>query len=119
MSSSNQQEWQRKIKDLKIEIDKERSTDEPIIPEILSSIDAELLDGDSWKEKVSTTQNWFEQIPATGKLAVGVGVAIISLMLLKTVFQLVTSLITLAVVAVALWIAYRFVIAPKQANDDR
>jgi cell division protein FtsX len=114
MSSSNQQEWQRKIKDLKIKVDS--AADEPIIPEILSSIDAELLEGTNLQEKLQNTQNWFEQIPASAKVAVVVGVAIIGLMLLKTVFQLVTSMITLAIVGAALWLVYRFVITPKQTE---
>jgi hypothetical protein len=108
MSSSNQQEWQRKMQDLKIEVDK--ATSEPIIPEILSSIDGEIFEGAAWQEKIANTQNWFERMPASGKLAVVVGAAIIGLMLLKTVFQLVTSLITLGIVGVALWLVYRYVI---------
>jgi hypothetical protein len=114
MSSSNQQEWQRKMQDLKIEV--EQSSKEPIIPEILSSIDEELFEGSAWQEKIANTQNWFERMPASGKLAIVVGAAIISLMLLKTVFQLVTSLITLAVVGAALWLVYRFVIANQNPN---
>jgi hypothetical protein len=112
MSSSNQQEWQRKVQDLKSKVNS--APQEPIIPEILSSIDAELREGTNLQEKIQNTQNWFEQIPASAKVAVVVGVAIIGLMLLKTVFQLVTSVVTLAVVGLALWLVYRFVITPKQ-----
>jgi hypothetical protein len=116
MTSPNSPEWQRKMQDLKIETDRPAKT---VVPEVLSSPnDSQGLDGSPWQEKVTTTQNWFEQIPASGKLAVMVGTAVIGLMLLKTVFQLVTSLITLGVVGVGLWFAYKLVIAPKNDSVD-
>ncbi len=111
MSNPQQQEWQQKIKNLKIEIDS--ATENSRIPEILPPVDADTFNPAAWQEKVLQTRNWFEQIPASGKLAVMAGGAIGGLILLKTVFQLVTSLITLVVVAVGLSFAYRYLITPK------
>jgi hypothetical protein len=117
MSSSNQQEWQQKIKNLKLGNNNaapEKSTPaEPIIPEILSGLDGELFEAQAWQEKIAATKNWFELMPSSGKIAVAVGLAIGGLMLLKTVFQLVTSLMTLGVVAVVLWFGYRYFIGSK------
>jgi hypothetical protein len=117
MSSSNQQEWQKKIKNLKLDNNNtasEKSTPaEPIIPEILSGLDSELFEAQAWQEKIAATKNWFELMPSSGKIAVAVGLAIGGLMLLKTVFQLVTSLMTLGVVAVVLWFGYRYFIGSK------
>ncbi len=117
MSSSNQQEWQQKIKNLKLgnnQPPKQESTPaEPVIPEILSGLDGELFEAQAWQEKIAATKNWFELMPSSGKIAVTVGVAIVGLMLLKTVFQLVTSLMTLGVVAVVLWFGYRYFIGSK------
>jgi hypothetical protein len=117
MSSSNQQEWQQKIKNLKLgnkNPEAEQSTPaEPIIPEILSGLDSELFAAQAWQEKMTATKNWFELMPSSGKIAVSVGLVIGGLMLLKTVFQLVTSLITLGTVAVALWFGYRYFIGSK------
>jgi hypothetical protein len=116
MSSSNQQEWQRKIKDLKLDNtpNSEPTPDDPRIPEILSNLDGELFEVQAWQEKLTQTKSWFEQMPSSGKIAVAVGLAIGGLMLLKTVFQLVTSLMTLGVVAVVLWFGYRYFISPKK-----
>jgi hypothetical protein len=117
MSSSNQQEWQRKIKNLKLDKNtpnSETTPDEPRIPEILSNLDGELFEAQAWQEKMTQTKNWFDQMPSSGKIAVAVGLAVVGLMLLKTVFQLVTSLMTLGVVAVVLWFGYRYFISPKQ-----
>jgi hypothetical protein len=117
MSSSNQQEWQQKIKNLKLGNNNpasEKSTPaEPIIPEILSGLDGELFEAQAWQEKIAATKNWFELMPSSGKIAVAVGLVIVGLMLLKTVFQLVTSLMTLGVVAVVLWFGYRYFIGSK------
>jgi|APDOM4702015191_1054821.scaffolds.fasta_scaffold854744_2 hypothetical protein len=111
MSSPQQQEWQQKIKNLKIEVD--AATEGTRIPEILPKVNADTFNPAAWQERLLQTRSWFEQIPASGKLAVIVGAAIGGLMLLKTVFQLVTSLITLAVVAVILSLVYRYFITPK------
>jgi hypothetical protein len=117
MSSSNQQEWQQKIKNLKLgnnnPTSEKSAPTEPIIPEILSGLDGELFEAQAWQEKIAATKNWFELMPSSGKIAVAVGLAIGGLMLLKTVFQLVTSLMTLGVVAVVLWFGYRYFIGSK------
>jgi hypothetical protein len=111
MTTPQQQEWQQKIKNLKIEID--AAAESSRIPEILPKVDAETFNPAAWQDRLFQTRNWFEQIPASGKLAVMAGGAIGGLILLKTVFQLVTSLITLAVVAVGLSFAYRYFITTK------
>jgi hypothetical protein len=117
MSSSNQQEWQQKIKNLKLgnktPASEESTPAEPLIPEILSGLDGELFEAQAWQEKLAATKNWFELMPSSGKIAVSVGLAIGGLVLLKTVFQLVTSLMTLGVVAVVLWFGYRYFIGSK------
>jgi hypothetical protein len=111
MSNSSQQEWQQKLKDLKIEVD--AAAENSRIPEVLPKIDANTFNPAAWQERLFQTRNWFERVPASGKLAVIAGGAIGGLILLKTVFQLVTSLITLAVVAVGISFAYRYLITPK------
>jgi hypothetical protein len=122
MSSSNQQEWQQKIKNLKLgnkaSTSQESAPAEPLIPEILSGLDGELFEAQAWQEKLAATKNWFELMPSSGKIAVSVGLAIGGLMLLKTVFQLVTSLMTLGVVAVVLWFGYRYFIGSKVDSNQ-
>jgi hypothetical protein len=120
MSSFNQQEWQRKIKDLKLgnKPAPESTPDEPRIPEILSNLDAELFEPQAWKEKLSETKNWFDRMPSNSKIAVAIGLAIVGFMLLKTVFQLVTSLLTLGVVGVVLWFGYRYFIGSKVDQQE-
>jgi hypothetical protein len=111
MSNPQQQEWQQKLKNLKIEVD--AAAENSRIPEVLPKIDADTFSPAAWQERLFRTRNWFEQVPASGKLALIAGGAIGGLILLKTVFQLVTSLITLAVVAVGISFAYRYWITPK------
>jgi hypothetical protein len=120
MSSSNQQEWQRKIKDLKLgnKPAPEATPDEPRIPEILSNLDSELFEAEAWQEKLAETKNWFEQMSGNAKIAILVGVVIVGFMLLKTVFQLVTSLMTLGVVGVVLWFGYRYFIGSKLDQEE-
>jgi hypothetical protein len=59
---------------------------------------------------------WFNAIPSSGKLLAIVGGGILSLSLMKTVYQLVTSLISLSILGVILYLVYRFWILPKNSN---
>jgi len=65
---------------------------------------------------VPRARDWFEQLPQLGKIAVIAGGAIVGFSLLKTVLQLVTSLLTLALVAGALYVGYRLFLAPERTD---
>jgi hypothetical protein len=60
---------------------------------------------------------WFNAIPSSGKLLAIVGGGILSLSLMKTVYQLVTSLISLSILGVILYLVYRFWILPKNSSN--
>jgi hypothetical protein len=109
MTSPQPQDWQSRIRDLKSEIGKAASS------QPLNQIDVDLpkfgmegLQG-SYKQFIA----WFNGIPASGKLLAIAGGGLLSLTLIKTVFQLITSLITLSVFGIIMYLGYRFWILPK------
>lgn len=55
--------------------------------------------------------NWFNRLPDAGKVAVALVAALVAFSVLKSVFQLVTSIISLAVLGVILYLVYRFFVA--------
>lgn len=62
-------------------------------------------------------QRWFQGLPLIGKVivvAIGIGV---SLSLLKTVFQLLTSVLTLAIIGGLGYVGYKVFIANKNSSQ--
>jgi hypothetical protein len=103
--------WQQRLNDLENEVNSQDPPIAQVYREEAFSWKKQMI---SWLEpQLKQITKWFNEIPSTGKLAV-VGVsAIVGLMLLKTVFQLITSLITLGVIGVGLYLIYKFWILPK------
>jgi hypothetical protein len=80
---------------------------------------------DNWKEKLNDIKEtelvtwftpakiWFEELPSTGKLVVGMGGLIVTLSLLNTFLKLVASLFTFGFLVLGVYLFYNFFIAPK------
>jgi hypothetical protein len=113
MTSPQPPDWQRRFRDLKIEVERAASS------EPLKQIDVDLprfgLEGlqGSYQQFLA----WFNGIPASGKLLAIAGGGLLSLTLIKTVFQLITSLITLSIFGIILYLVYRFWILPKSSEE--
>lgn len=114
MTSPQPQDWKRRIQDLKIEI--ERATSGPGSDLNQIEVDSPSYGVDALQRGYQQFRLWFNGIPASGKLLAIAGGGLLSLTLIKTVFQLVTSLITLSVFGVILYLVYRFWILPKGSN---
>lgn len=115
MTSPQPQDWQRRFRDFKIEIDRAKTTD----PDSLNQIDVDVPDFglNALKQGYQQFITWFDRIPSSGKLLAVLGGGLLSLSLIKTVFQLITSLITLSVFGVILYLVYRFLILPKNEES--
>jgi hypothetical protein len=113
MTSPEPQDWQRRFRNLKIEIERAASD-----PNALNQIevDAPSFGIDALQLGYQQFMTWFNSIPASGKLLAIAGGGLLSLTLIKTVFQLITSLITLSVFGVILYLVYRFWILPKNSD---
>jgi hypothetical protein len=109
MNSPEPQDWQRRFQDLKMKIDRtsvDSSFDKLEIEP--PSFGAETF-GRSYRQSIA----WFNSIPSSAKLVAIAGGGLLGLTLIKTVFQLITSLLTLSVLGIILYLVYRFWIAPK------
>ncbi len=110
MTSPQPQDWQSRIRDLKSNLERAAASSQP-----LNQIDVDLpslgLKGIQGGYQQFLT--WFNGIPASGKLLAIAGGGLLSLTLIKTVFQLITSLITLSIFGIILYLVYRFWILPK------
>ena len=62
--------------------------------------------------------NKFQSLPKAGQVAVFAIGAIIVLTVFNTVVQLISALITLAVLGVLIYIAYKLAISPQSSNNN-
>jgi hypothetical protein len=113
MTSPPPQDWQSRFRNFKIDLDAARSKAQSL-NEI--DVDATSFGNETLQRSYQQLVAWFNAIPASGKVvAIAVG-GLLSLTLIKTVFQLVSSLITLSVFGVILYLVYQFWIVPKSSD---
>jgi hypothetical protein len=99
MNSQDNQNWKRKIEELEAEL----------IPPTASPFRlSEKMQGIAIAIK-----QWFSQLPTPGKVIVAVAGVTISFSVLNTVFRLVTSLVSLAVMGGLLYFGYKFLVRPR------
>jgi hypothetical protein len=126
MNSPQLQDWQHRIRNLKIDLDRiaatlsARFSAGETTPTTATSEPLNEIDVDFPKFGIDTLQReyqqfiaWFNGIPSSGKLLAIAGGGLLGLTLIKTVFQLITSLITLSTFGIILYLGYRFWILPK------
>jgi len=113
MTTPEPQDWQSRVQNLKIEIERATSGSDPLKQ---IDVDASSFGMDALQRGYQQFRNWFNGIPSSGKLLAIAGGGLLSLTLIKTVFQLISSLITLSVFGTILYLVYRFWILPK-SND--
>lgn len=65
------------------------------------------------KRRFNQITVWFNNLPSVGKVIVVIVGGSLGLSLLKSVFQLITSLISLALLGIILYVVYKFFITPK------
>jgi hypothetical protein len=120
-SPQPQQDWQSRLRDLKTNLNAAKQSINDRSSSVgadLNEVDVDLpgLGLDSLQRGYRQSIDWFNSIPSSGKLLAIAGGGLLSLTLIKTVFQLISSLITLSVFGIILYLVYRFWILPKSSD---
>lgn len=116
MNPQENQDYERRLRALETELDQDRMP--PVDSERGQPLPPRHIDRSQPKKSVVLSQiaNWFNQLSSGGKLAVGIIAAIVGFAILRSVLQLVASLISLAVLGVILYLVYRFFISSKSSK---
>ena len=114
MTTPESQDWQTRIRNLKSDFDRATASGSEHLNQI--DVDAPGFGLDSLQRSYQQFLNWFNGIPSSGKLLAIAGGGLLSLTLIKTVFQLITSLVTLSIFGVILYLVYRYLILPKSSD---
>jgi hypothetical protein len=109
MSFSEQQNQQKRIEEIEAEIEHEFSAQE-------TNTESTPVTSTSWGSMLAPIQEWFQSLPTIGKAIVAFGSVMLGLSLLKTVFNLVSALISLTVVGVIIYLIYKFFIQSKSKS---
>ena len=116
MTEQQPSNWQRRFQDMKVGFDRSKnatSTSQPLKEIDVNFPSIPNIGIDSLYRSYQNFLAWFDGIPASGKLLAIVACGLFSMTIIKSVFQLITSLITLSTFGVILYLIYRFSILPK------
>ncbi len=114
MTSPQPPDWKRRFQDFKFKVEQPSSQ-----PQSLNQVEV-TPQGFGWemiRQGYQQLMIWFNGIPSSGKLLAIAGGGFLSLSLIKTVYQLVTSLISLSILGIILYLVYRFWILPKNSGS--
>jgi len=107
MSSSNNQDWQRRLEELENEIndnksDYHRETTETVRPHV------EIDHSQSVARWLNSAKDWFNNLSSEGRVAVGVVGVLVSFSILNTFLRLISSLVSIGILAGLLYFGYKF-----------
>jgi hypothetical protein len=114
---NSEYDWEKRLQELEVEVNSSGTEDNPIPSSSPVSSHSNQF---SSKVQTITTQvrRWFEQLPVLGKVIVGAIAVGVSFSLLETVFQLVTSVLTLVIIGALGYVGYQVLIASKNNSDQ-
>lgn len=111
MNPQQNQDWKRKLQELEAQMNqgtRPNGESEPLQP--LQSL------GNNPQLAIlfNKISNWFTGLSGTGKIVAVSAGALVGFALLRTIFELVASLISLSVLIVVLYLVYKVWVAPRQ-----
>jgi len=110
MNTQDRQNWEQKLQDLEVEVNQSSgSTPDPTPAGQDSSLQQQL------QKIVAQIKNWFNTLPHIGKVAVALLGIVVGFSLLKTLLELVSALVSIALVGGLLYWVYTKAIAPPQS----
>jgi hypothetical protein len=105
VNSQDRSNLQQRLQELEAQIPTEATSGQRLEPNLPINSDAAAT--------LPQIANWFHNLPDVLKIVAIALAAVLSFTLLRTVLQLVFSLITLAIVGGLVYFAYKFWVAPQ------
>lgn len=112
MNPQENQDYNRRLQELEKEL--ERNQHQPVgEPRSNQPLQRRASDLQANGLMFKRIANWFNSLPKAGKVTVVIIAALVGFSLLRSVLQLVTSLISLALLGAILYLVYKFFVAPQ------
>lgn len=110
MSSSNNQDWQRRMEELEAEINYDRSSQDTNTVRPHLEIDrSQVLE--KW---LTSAKEWFNNLSSEGRVVVGLVGVLVGFSILGTLLRLISSLVSIAILAGLLYFGYKFLANNQQ-----
>ena len=111
MNPQENREYENKLQDLERELEKDQSL-RSLETNPGQPVQRHVNDSQA-KSVLNQVATWFNRLPSAGKVAVVIIAAIVGFSLLRSVLQLVASLISLAILGGILYLVYKFFVTPR------
>jgi len=102
MTKESNKNWQEKLEKMEAEIYEATPLNPPNNPE---------------KSVIPVVGNWFSALPTGGKVIIAVFGTLLAFSLINTVFSIVKSLLTIAILGGVLYFIYRIVVKQKTVES--
>ena len=115
MSSSNNQDWQRKLEELEAQINQDTSSNSQeqtttVHPQV------EIDYPQSIKSWLNLAKDWFNSLAPIGQVAVGVVVIMVGFSVLNIFLKVISSLVSIVILGGLLYLGYKYIFANSSQN---
>jgi hypothetical protein len=100
------------------ELEAQLTPPSPLAPQPQQTAKLQTEDAGSASSSVERLMKWFDGLPGVGKLAVIGVAAIVGFAILRSVLHLIASLVSLALLGMLLYLAYKFFFASVLNSKD-
>lgn len=122
MNSNDNQNWQRRLQELDAEVNRPSSTPNPLPTEPTQPLSThpETVEAvpPSMEMVVKRFIVWFNGLPSAARVVVLLGGVVVGFIALKTVFQLVVSVVSLVILAGMLYAVYNVFMKSQSSKSD-
>jgi hypothetical protein len=112
MNSHSEEELQRRLRELEAKINSSATTPTP------QETKSQPVGFTGWKLYLERAKTWFIGLPIVNKLVVTGVTLLVGSLLLQTVFKLVSSVISLALLAGLVYLGYKFFVSNSFQNKQ-
>lgn len=110
MNSSDNQDWQRRLEELEVEVNQSTSSSTQEKTETVHPY-VEITDTSSASNWLNSVKEWFNGLAPIGQVAVGIIAIMLGFSVLNIFLKVISSLISVAVLGGLLYLGYKFIIA--------
>ena len=115
MNTQENRDWQRKLQELEAQIN-QASSPSTVQPQPGQPLRNLFKDSKSIQSLLNQVTNWFNGLSGTAKVVVISFAALVGFAVIKSVLQLVASLVSLAILGVVLYGVYKLFVADKASQ---
>ena len=115
MNSSDNQDWQRRLEELEVEVNQSTASNTQQKTETVHPY-VEITDTSSVSNWLNTVKDWFNGLAPIGQVAVGIIAIMLGFSVLNIFLKVISSLISVAVLGGLVYLGYKFIVAESSKN---